>query len=254
MAEQVDLRPAIIAADGLRIVAAALRRDVLLVAGLAHRELLHARALAVVRHGLEDGQARAAGRAVDEGVQVAAVFGVEELGAALVAGRDVRRDEDVAALLGALDDGKIRIGLIGVGHLVHIDLEDGRALGGLLRDALDKLLQCCVITLGKDFDIGALVADGAAYLAGVGEPAHERAEADTLHDAVDLDVQTFHRLNPQLLIEFLAYSSVLDGCMGALRPESAKCGRSRRVPLNGFGTARASRASPMTIASGCACR
>ena len=39
-------------------------------------------------------------------VQVAAVFGVEELGAALVAGRDVRRDEDVAALLGALDDGK----------------------------------------------------------------------------------------------------------------------------------------------------
>ena len=141
MAEQVDLRPAIIAADGLRIVAAALRRDVFLVAGLAHRELLHARALAVVRHGLEDGQARAAGRAVDEGVQVAAVFGVEELGAALVAGRDVRRDEDVAALLGALDDGKIRIGLIGVGHLVHVDLEDGRALGGLLRDALDKELQ-----------------------------------------------------------------------------------------------------------------
>ena len=142
MAKQVDLGAAVVAADGLRIVAAALGRDVLLVAGLAHREFLHARALAVVRHGLEDGQPRAAGRAVDEGVQVAAVVRVEELRAALVARRDVGRDEDVAALLGTLDDGKIlvRRGIV-IGHIVHVDLENGRALRCLFRDARDELLQ-----------------------------------------------------------------------------------------------------------------
>ena len=72
----------------------------------AHREFAHTRPLAVIRHGIEDGQTRAAGRAVDEGVEVAAIRLIEELLFAGITDSDVWRHEDIALFPGALDNGK----------------------------------------------------------------------------------------------------------------------------------------------------
>ena len=88
--EQVYFGTAVVAADRLGIIAAVVRRRILGMAGFAHREFAHAGPLAVVGHGFEDGQARSAGCAVYEGMQVAAVVRIVELGPAFIAGRYIR--------------------------------------------------------------------------------------------------------------------------------------------------------------------
>ena len=105
--DQIDLRSAVVAADGLRVVAPGLGVRVLPLALRTHRKLTHTRALAVVGHRVEDRHARAAGRAVDERVHISSVIRIVELGLALVAGRDVGGDEDRPGFLLALDDQKL---------------------------------------------------------------------------------------------------------------------------------------------------
>ena len=87
--QREDLGTAVVAADGLGVVAPRGGVGVLARAVLAHRELRHARALAVVGHRVEDRDAGAAGGAVDEGMQVAPVARVKELPLARIADGDV---------------------------------------------------------------------------------------------------------------------------------------------------------------------
>ena len=86
-------RPAGGAAGRLGVEAAVARIVVLGAAVGAHREARHRRVRAVVRDGADDREARAAVRAVDERVAEAAVARVEQLSQAVVAGRDVGRNE-----------------------------------------------------------------------------------------------------------------------------------------------------------------
>ena len=192
--QQVDLRAAVIAADRLRVVAPRGRRVVLGGAGVAHGELPHARALAVVGHGLEDGEARPAGRAVDERVQVAPVRRIVELRAALFTRRDVRRYEDIAALPRALDDGERGERRVSgtSGERLRLHAQDDGALRRLVFDGMQELLAGDVAPLRENLDIGAFVRDAAADAELCGEAADERAEADALHDAVNLAVVKGH--------------------------------------------------------------
>ena len=59
-AQEIDVRSAVVAAYGLRVVAARLGMGVFVTARRAHGERSHARTLAVVGHGVEDGEAGAA--------------------------------------------------------------------------------------------------------------------------------------------------------------------------------------------------
>ena len=90
---QRELRPAGGAADGLGVEAPVGRILVLAAAVGAHVERGHRRVRPVVGHRADDREARPAVRAVHERVAVAPVGGVEELAEAVVAGRDVGRDE-----------------------------------------------------------------------------------------------------------------------------------------------------------------
>ena len=88
------------------MTAAVRKAFVLLLAVLAEREILHRRPLAVIGHGVEDDQPRPAGRAVDEGMEIAAVRLVKEFFLTGIADGNVRRDEDIAFFPGAFDNGK----------------------------------------------------------------------------------------------------------------------------------------------------
>ena len=88
-------RPAGRAGHRLRVEAAVRGIGVLGCAGGAQREVAHGGPRAVVRQLVDDRGARPAVRAVGERVPVAAVARVGELGEALVAGGDVRREEAV---------------------------------------------------------------------------------------------------------------------------------------------------------------
>ena len=106
--QEKDTRAAIVAADGLRIVAARFSVRVLEATFVAHRKRPHACAFTVVGHSVEDREARATGCAVDEGMEVTTIIFVEKLCPTLRADGDVRGYEDIAALMGAFDDLEIR--------------------------------------------------------------------------------------------------------------------------------------------------
>ena len=98
---QVEPRAADEAGVGLGVEAAVARVAVLLGALGAHREVAHRGHRPVVGDVADDGEARAAVRAVDERVAVAAVAGSRSSASALGARGDVGRDERHRALLGA---------------------------------------------------------------------------------------------------------------------------------------------------------
>ena len=191
IADDVELGAAVVAADRLGVVAAAVGIRVFCGAVGAHGEFLHAGAFTVVGHGVEDGEARAAGGAVDKRMEVAAVRRVEEFFAAFVAGGDVGGDEDVAALAGAFNDGKVCVGLGGVEGL-GVDLEDGGAGRGLLGEGGVEGGAVGCFALGEDFDVGAFVGDAALDVVAGGEAVDKGAEANALDDAVDFAVIEGH--------------------------------------------------------------
>ena len=184
-ADEVDLRTAVVTADRLGVVAARFRRGVFGLALRTHREIAHAGAFAVVWHGVEDGQARSARGAVDEGVQITAVRGVEQLRFALVARGDVRRDEDVARLVFALDDLERRIRRLRAG--ARIDLQDRGPGRGLAFERGAEVVHRSGIALRVDLHVGPLVRDASGQPGADGDPADERPEPDALDDAVNAE-------------------------------------------------------------------
>ena len=88
-AKEIDVRSAVVAAYGLRVVAARLGMGVFVTARRAHGERSHARTLAVVGHGVEDREPGTARGAVDERMEVAAVAFIEKFGLTLGTDGDV---------------------------------------------------------------------------------------------------------------------------------------------------------------------
>ena len=104
--QEIDFGTTVVAADGLGIVTPRLGVGIFIFALRAHGKFAHTRPLAVIGHGVEDGQPRPAGRAVDEGMEIAAVRLVKEFFLTGIADGNVRRDEDIAFFPGAFDNGK----------------------------------------------------------------------------------------------------------------------------------------------------
>ncbi len=168
-------RAALRAGVGLGVEAAVGWVLVLCAAAVAHGEAGHRGALAVVWDAQDDREAGAAGGAVDEGVAVAAVGRVAELGQAVVAGGGVGRDgggRRGAALAG--EDGEAAIAERG--HLARLDPLDARQGRGLAGQPLEEAL-----------DGGPLRLDLDHHAAGVVE--NEAGEAEVAGQAVDVGAE-----------------------------------------------------------------
>ncbi len=186
-----QVRPALEARVGLRVEAAVERVAVLAGAALAHGEVLHRRALAVVGQLLDDGEARPAVRAVDERVAVAPVVGVEQLAHAVVARGQVGRHER-----GLLHRAGVReADLEGVEVLQRnllerhfFDARGGRRVLGQLDDELVEQLR---LALGMDEHAVGSVEHPTVYQVLLRHSIDEGAESHPLHDTLHLYVERF---------------------------------------------------------------
>ena len=94
--QNVNLRPAIVAGNRLRVIPPRTAIRIFLRTSLAHGKRLHAGSLAVIRHIVENREPRAAARTVDERMQIAAIILVEQLRPARIAYCNIGRNETAA--------------------------------------------------------------------------------------------------------------------------------------------------------------
>ena len=188
--QEIDFRTAVVTADRLGIVTPRFGVGIFIFALGTHGELAHTRPFAVVRHGIEDGQPRATGRAVDEGVEIAAVGLIEELRFAGIADGNVRRHEDIAFFPGALDDGKILVRRPVFRR--RDDFQDSRPFRRLAFQIIVEGHQRRRGTLGQDFHIRALIADRPVNSMSRCNAADKGPKADALDDAKDTNPFRMH--------------------------------------------------------------
>ena len=167
------------AGDRLGVEAAVERVLVLAAAVGTEREPGHRGVGPVVRNRADDREARPALRAVDERIPVAAIGRVEELAQAVVARRDVGRDQRRPSGSHAVDDPEL--GLADRGQRLgrhRLDPgERGRAFLQRDREAIE------LIAFDLDQHPVAVVQHVAAKAVLAGEAVDEGPEADALDDA-----------------------------------------------------------------------
>ena len=190
-ADQIDLRAACIAADGLCIVAAGHRIFIFAAAFRTHREFRHTRAFPVVGHRIKNRQARAALGAVDERMQVAPVLRVKQLPAAFVAGGDVGRDKDIAVFPLGFDNGKFPVFRC-ILHRLHFCIEDHGALRRFLCNGFLKCRKGLRFPLRIDLHIRSLVRHRTANAVPSSRDRGKRTESDTLYNAEKLHFYGAH--------------------------------------------------------------
>ena len=142
---------------------------------------------AVIGHRPDDGEPGAAVGAVGEGIPVAPVAGIIDVGQAVVAGGHVRGDQGRGGgQVPALPDGKAGAAL-GRGGATHHRIDTGQGRG-LLRQLADKSGQRGWGAFDLDFDALGSVAHPAGQVVQPGQPVDKGPEADALHHAGHLQL------------------------------------------------------------------
>ena len=184
-AYQIHLRTAVIAADRLRIIASGLGMCVLPFTSRTHRKLSHTGALPVIRHRIQDRDARTAGCAVDKRVHVPAVIRIIELLLAFITSRDIRGDENSPRFLLALNNQKLfRVDRISI---PHINFEDTGSLRSLGCQIMQKLIHLLLCSARKDLNIRAFIGHASDDAGRIRDAADKRPEADTLYNSINTD-------------------------------------------------------------------
>ena len=172
---------------------------VLRLARVAHAEGGHRRPRPVVGNVTDNGEARPAVGAVDEGVEVTAVARVKELAQAVSADGDVRRNQRLASL-GFLAGQNAELTVTVRGKLRDADLSNarqGRRLAGKgSQETLDRFRRA----LDLDEDARGRVEDVTRKPALGRQPVNVRAEADALHQARDFDSPASHERAGAVLV------------------------------------------------------
>ena len=201
--EQRDLRAALRAAVAFGVQAAIVRLAVLRLALFAHGEGLHARAFAVVWQTEADRIARAAVRAVGEGVAPAPAVRREHLAEAVAADGRVLPDHRRRASASAVEDIEVVRDGDRVGE-ARGDRVDARQWWRVLMQALEQKVDRFARAADLDFDALRVVAHPARELEFVRESPDQWTEADALDDAAQADALTD---DFRVLCELLAHGS-----------------------------------------------
>ena len=181
-----DVRSARRAGDGLGVEAPVGRILVLAPAVGAEREAGHGRLRAVVGQANSDGEPGAAVGAVGEGIAVAAVGRVEQLGQAVIAHGHVRRHERRGpALVLAFDDTKP--GVANDRDLGRLDVEHPRQRRSLPDQPGVKPGDLEGAALDLDEYAVGVVADVSGEEQFVGQAMHKRTEPNPLYHTRDPD-------------------------------------------------------------------
>ena len=176
--------------------AAVERIGVFVGATRAHGEILHGRCGTVVGQRPNDGEARAAVRAVDKRIAVAAVCGIEQLVQAVVAGGQIRGNQ--RGLLGVVIVGEADVERAEPfqRHLLEVDFLDLCGRRGVHVQLGDELVQQVRLALGMDEHTFNSIEHPAVELVLLRQTIHEGAKAHPLHDAFYLYVERFDHTTP----------------------------------------------------------
>ena len=174
----------------LRVEAAIGRRAILSLALRAQRETGHRRVRAVVRHVADDRVARAAVRAVSEGVAVTAIVGIERLRETLRTGREIGRNGHAPfGRVGARRDREF--GDVLRWQRRNRQRLDARGRRCVVPETAHELFELLVLAEDVDGHAARGIRDLAAHTARGGDAIDPRPEADTLYCAADLDPPSF---------------------------------------------------------------
>ncbi len=225
-ARQIYLRPAVIAAHRLCIVSARLRMCIFIRTLRAHRKFTHTRSFAVIRHGIQDRESWPACGTIDKRMHIPPVFRIVQLLFAFRTGRDIRRNEDIALLLLALNNVKLR-----KRHVLarmDIDFQNRRPLRRVVLQILNELLQFRLISAGINFYIRTLIGDTSCHTRFICDAADKRTETYALNNTIYTNDFCFFIIHIVSLSFYFSYSHF---------PETAKCGTGINIPEKSF-TAR----------------
>ena len=191
-----DVRAAFPARIGLRVETAVERVGVFRGATRAHGEILHGRCGAIVGQRVDDGEARAAVRAVDERVAEAAVVGVEQLGQAVVARGKIGRHERGLLRRALVREANLERGEALQRHFVQVDFLDLRRAWGVHMQFGDELVQQVRLAFGVDEHTFRGVENPAVEQVFLRKAIHEGPKAHPLYDAFHLNVERLDHDQP----------------------------------------------------------
>ena len=187
-----DPRAADRAAVRLGVIAAVFDVVVFAVAVRAHREAAHRGPRPVIGQILAARKTRAAVGAVDEGIAIAPVGGIEQLAAAVVADTDIRGDEGVSQLLGAAFPDLKALKMLQLRTVARLDALDERQLRRARRNIRHEARKLFSLALQLQLHAGGGVLDETAEPVLAHQLMDKGPEADALDDPVYVDFCSFH--------------------------------------------------------------
>ena len=167
------------------------RVGVLLRTDGAHGEFLHGRLFAVVGQLLDDGKARAAVRAVDERIAVAAVRRVEQFAHAVFARCQIRRNERRRLYLRVVGKANLKGVEVFERHFLELNLRHLGRGRRLFRQRDHEFVQQLRFCLRMDVHAVGGIQHPAVDQVLFRLSVYERAEPHPLHDAFYMNVQRF---------------------------------------------------------------
>ena len=190
------MRPAIKAGIGLRVKATVERIGILRGTLGAHGKTVHRGCRSVIRQRSDDGKAWAAVSAVDKGVVIASVGGIEQLAQAIVAGGNIGRDErGVRGLILRRHNAKALLvgGIPTVGCQVHnLDMLYAGCRRCMLRKRGNKSIERTGQSMRFDMHAVARVEHPSANAMRHGLAIHKRPHANALHNARHMNMHMPH--------------------------------------------------------------
>ena len=188
--------PAVKAGIGLRMKAPVKRVAILCGALGAHGKAIHRRGRSVIRQRPDDGKARPAVGAVDKGVVIASVGGVEQFAQAVVTGGDIGGDERrVHGLILRRYDtkGLLIVGIPSVGlQVCNSDMLNAGRGRRVLRQRGDKAVECLDRSMRLDVHAIARVEHPAANAMRHSLAIHKWPHANALHNARHVNMHMPH--------------------------------------------------------------
>ena len=186
-ADQIDLRPAVIAAHRLGIESSRLRIVVFLRTFRTHRKFLHAGPFSVIRQRIQDRQPRPTAGTIDKRMQIASVVRIIQLLFAFITNGNIRWNKDFSLCLFTFYNLK-PIEFRVIIKMFNIYLQNSRTLRRSFLQILKEAIHLCFRPLCKNLHIRPFVADASVNVIFNRMPTHCRTKPNALHNAVNTNL------------------------------------------------------------------
>ena len=209
---QRKVRAAFEARVRLRVEAAVERVGVFGSTALAHGEILHRRARAIVGKRVDDGEARPAIGTVDEGVAEAAVVRVEQFRRAVVAGGQISRHERGLLHRGVVREADLKRVEVLKGHFLKLDFLHLRRRGSVLGKLDHELVEQAALPFRMDVHAIRRVQDPSIDQVFFRHSVDKGTKPDPLDDSRHMNIERLnHASHPQKLRQYRKPRPSCDG-------------------------------------------